>query len=317
MRRLRALAADPGAIAVLFKLEGVDVGYARIEEVRDLIAVLRARGKRTFAYVTFPSTREYYLAAACDTIVIHPAGTLDVTGVAQNVTFYKGAMDRRGVHLELVRAGAYKGAMEPFVMTEQSAPARANKNQLLDDVYGRVTAAIAADRTRAGHPMDAAAVRGAHPLRRVRSGRGCAGGSGRRADPRRATWRRRFGSTLGRPNIALRDPDTSPEAPVAWPGRRVAVLFVDGTIVDGPSAELPFGLGGFAGSDTLVAALERCRREPTIGAVVLRVNSPGGSAFASDVVAREIQHVRAAGKPARRVDGRFGGLGWLLHRRAL
>ena len=64
---------------------------------------------------------------------------------------------------------------------------------------------------------------------------------------RRATSRRRLGRTLGRPNIALRDPDTSPEAPVAWPGRRVAVLFVDGTIVDGPSAELPFGMGGFAG----------------------------------------------------------------------
>jgi protease-4 len=85
--------------------------------------------------------------------------------------------------------------------------------------------------------------------------------------------------------------------PAAWPSRRVAVLFVDGTITDGPNVELPFGMGDFAGAETLVAALEQCRRDSTIAAVVLRVNSPGGAAFGSDVVAREIKSVRAAGKP--------------------
>jgi protease-4 len=159
-----------------------------------------------------------------------------------------------------------------------------------------VTAAIAADRTRAGHPMDAAMVRGLIDRGVFVPGDAVLAGLVD-AQIAEGDLEAALGRTLGRPHIGLRDPDDSPEAPVAWPGRRVAVLFVDGTIVDGPSAELPFGMGGFAGSDTLVAALERCRREPSIGAVVLRVNSPGGSAFASDVVAREIQHVRAAGKP--------------------
>ena len=296
VRRLRALAVDRAAVAVLFKLEGVDLGYGRVEEVRDLIAALRAHGKRTFAYVTFPSTREYYLAAACDAILLHPAGTVGLNGVAQNVTFYKGAMDRLGVHLELVRAGAYKGAMEPFVMNEQSAPVRANKNQLLDDVFGRVTAAIAADRTRAGHPMDAAVVRALVDRGVFVPGEAILAGLVD-APIAEGDLESAIGLALRRPHISIRDPDSAPELPDAWPGRRVAVLFVDGTIVDGPSAELPFGMGAFSGSDTLVAALERCRREASIGAVVLRVNSPGGSAFASDVVAREIQKVRAAGKP--------------------
>ncbi len=75
------------------------------------------------------------------------------------------------------------------------------------------------------------------------------------------------------------------------------MLFVDGTMVDGPNVELPFGVGAFAGADALTAALEQCRTDSTIAAVVLRVNSPGGSAFASDVLAREIKKVRAAGKP--------------------
>ena len=296
VRRLRALAVDPAVAGVLFKIEGVNLGYARVEELRDLVALLRAHGKRTFGYLTFPSTREYYLAAACDTILVHPAGELSVTGVSTNVTFYKGTMDRLGVHLELVRVGAFKGAMEPFVMTEQSPAVRDNKNQLLDDVYGRVTAAIAADRTRAGHPMDAPIVRGLIDRGIFSAGdanlAGLADAVAAEGDLEPFVQH-----ALGRANLKLRDPDPSPPAPAAWPSRRVAVLFVDGTMVDGPNTELPFGLGAFAGSDTLGTALEQCRRDPTIAAVVLRVNSPGGSAFASDVLAREIKKVRQAGKP--------------------
>ena len=99
------------------------------------MAFLRARGKRVFAYAPSPSMREYYLASAADAIVLHPAGELSLTGISQSVTFYKSAMDRIGVQADLVRIGAFKGAMEPFIMTEQSPDVRANKNRLLDDVF--------------------------------------------------------------------------------------------------------------------------------------------------------------------------------------
>jgi protease-4 len=296
VRRLRALAVDPAAVGVLFKIEDLNLGYARIEELRDLVALLRAHGKRTFAYLAFPSTRDYYLAAACDTIVVHPAGELSVTGVAQNVTFYKGAMDRLGVHLELVRNGKFKGAMEPFIMTEQSPAVRENKNQLLDDLFGRLTAALAADRTRAGHPMDAAVVRALIDRGIFSPGDAALAGLVD-AVAAEGDLEGLVARALGRPGVRLREPDRSPMQPAAWPSRRVAVLFVDGTITDGPNVELPFGMGDFAGAETLVAALEQCRRDSTIAAVVLRVNSPGGAAFGSDVVAREIKSVRAAGKP--------------------
>ena len=150
VRGVRALAADKPVAAVLFKIENVELGTARIEELRGLMAFLRAHGKRVFAYAPSPSTREYYLASAADAIVLHPAGELALTGLSQSVTFYKRAMDRLGVHVDLVRIGSYKGAMEPFVMTEQSPDVRANKTRLLDDVFDRIMAAIAADRTRVG-----------------------------------------------------------------------------------------------------------------------------------------------------------------------
>jgi protease IV len=296
VRRLRALAVDPAAVGVLLRVEDLDLGYGRIEELRDLVARLRASGKRTFAYLTFPSTREYYLAAACDTILMHPAGEASVTGVAQNVTFYKGTMDRLGLHLDLVRIGKFKGAMEPFIMTEQSPDVRDNKNQLLDDVFGRVVAAIAEDRTRAGHALDVSVVRALIDRGIFSAGDAALAGL---ADAVAAEGDLEpfLARLLDRPTLKLRDPDRAPMQPDAWPSRRVAVLFVDGTITDGRNVDLPFGLGDLAGAETLVAALEQCRRDPTVHAVVLRVNSPGGSAFGSDVVAREIKSLRAAGKP--------------------
>jgi protease-4 len=296
VRRLRGLAVDPGALAVLFKIDDVDLGLGRIEELRELMAFLRAHGKKTFAYAPSPSTRAYYLATAADAVLLHPAGELELIGLAQNVTFYKGAMDRLGVHVDLVRIGAFKGAMEPYIMTEQSPEVRANKNQLLDDVFARLVTQIAADRSRAGHRLDAAEVKVLVDRGIFTPGEaqlvGLADGVVAEADLEPL-----LAHALGRASVRLRDPDPSPLAPGFWPGRRIAVVLVDGTITDGPNQELPFGLGSFAGGDTLTAALEECRSDSTIGAVVLRVNSPGGSAFASDVLARAIVKVREAGKP--------------------
>jgi protease-4 len=295
-RQLRALAVDRGVAAVMLKIENVRLGLGRIEELRDLCAFLRAHGKATFAYAPSPSTREYYLATAADRVVLNPAGDLSLTGMSQSVTFYKTAMDRIGVRVDLVRIAEYKGAAEPFILNEASEPVRANKNKLLDDLFGHLVDGIAADRTRSGHPMDAAAVRAF-----VERGVFLPGEAQRAGLVDGATDESElealFGRALGAARVAIRDPDGAPLARGAWPSRRIAVVMVDGNIVDGPSQDLPFDLGSFAGSDTLVAALDQCRRDGSIGAVVLRVNSPGGSAFASDVIAHAINQLRAAGKP--------------------
>src|SRR6185369_6297504 len=158
--RLRALADDAAVAGVLLKIGEPGVGLARIEELRDLVALLRQRGKRTFAYTVFPSTRDYYLASACDTIIVHPAWAISVNGLAQNVTFYKKAMDRLGVDVQLVRIAEYKGAMEPFVMDQQSEPVRQNKDAILDDVFQRLVGAVVEDRRRAGAAGAGAAAAG-------------------------------------------------------------------------------------------------------------------------------------------------------------
>jgi protease-4 len=296
VRGIRSLAADKPVAAVLFKVENVKLGTAHIEELRGLMTFLRAHGKRVFAYAPSPSTREYYLASAADAIVVHPAGDVALNGLSQSVTFYKHAMDRIGVRVDLVRIGSYKGAMEPYVMNEQSADVKANKTRMLDDVFDRITTAIAADRSRVGRRMEVAEVRtlidrGIFTPPEAQAA-GLVDGVADQGQLEMVIAR-----ALGRPDVGITDMDYAPIAPGAWPGRRIAVVLVDGTIVDGPSQELPFGIGGVAGSDTLMSALEECKNDSTVGAVVLRVNSPGGSAFASDVIAREIIALREVGKP--------------------
>ena len=296
VRRLRELGRSRGSAGILLKIEHVQLGWGRIEEVRDIIAELRARGKHVFGYATSMSTREYYLASACEAVIIHPAGLVSLTGLGSTVTFYKGLMDRLGVNVDLVRIAEYKGAMEPFILKEHSAPVRQNRNDLLDDVFGRLVTAIASGRGGPSRGFTAEKVRGIID-----------GGIYTPAEAQKLALidaikdekeiEDHLRAVTGRRDLSLADPDGAPLRPRAWGVRRVGVLFVEGAIVDGPSEQFPFDMGTFAGSDTLVAALEEFRQDPTIGAVVLRINSPGGSAFASDVIARAVRAVRKAGKP--------------------
>ena len=236
-----------------------------------------------------------------------------MNGLAQTVTFYKGAIERVGVHVDLVRIGAYKGAMEPFVMTEQSPEVRANKDRILDDVFGRIVTSIAADRSRTGHRMDAGDVRAMVDRGLFTPGEArLAGLVDAVADE--SELEVVLGGVYKRPRVEIREPDPAPLAPAAWPTRRIVVLLVDGTIVDGPSQELPFDLGSVAGSDTLVQSLEECRRDARVGAVVLRVEQPRRVRLRLRRHRPRNQAAPRQRQAGRRVDGRHRRVGRLRHR---
>ncbi len=303
---LRHAARDTTTAALLLNVQGTELGFGRIEELRDLIAEARGRGKKVIAYVTNASMRDTYLASACDRVVMHPAGGMTFAGLAHAVTFYKGAMDRLGVNVDLVRIAEFKGAMEPYVMTSQSDPVRQNRNALLDDVHARILSGIAAGRASALagsglSPKPSLALDVARLDELISVGTFTPDEAQRaglvdavRDDHEIEQYLRDF---LGLGAIDVLDSDPAPLRSPRWSRSRVAVILLDGTISDGPSHHFPLGLGDVAGADTLVDALEECRRDPDIRAVVLRVNSPGGSAFSSDVIARAVSRVRAAGKP--------------------
>ena len=287
--QLRRLGDDPAVAAVLLDIEEPELGLGRIEELRALIADIRQR-KPVLARLTHPETREYYLASACDRIFIDPAIGLSFGGFNQTMTFYKNALDRLGVEVDLVRIAEYKGAMEPFIMNGQSAPVAANRNAILDDNFARLLAGVAQGRSSQNLDQDKL-----------------------RALVDRAVFTPAQARELGLVDMVaddyemkevlaqsvgpLYDADNRPRDPGRWRPSRVAVILVDGALMDGEGGEFPFSPGEFAWADRIIAALEEAADDPSVAAVVLRVNSPGGSALASDRIARVLLRLRKSGKP--------------------
>lgn len=288
---LRQLGDDPDVAAVLLEISGLHLGLGRIEELRDVIAEIR-RSKPVFAHVTEPSTREYYLASACERIFIDPAGGLYLGGLAQTVTFYKSALDRLGVKVDLVRIAEFKGAMEPFVLNEQSTPVRENRNSLLDDNYGRLLADVVESRRREG--MDEQRLRKAidKSMFSALDAReaGLIDGVADDEDIKVAL------KELGQPG-PVSDANTDRRDPGRWRPSRVAVILVDGELVEGDGDDVPFATREMAWSKRVTDAIQRAADDPSVRAVVLRVNSPGGSAVASDQIARALVRLGKTGKP--------------------
>jgi protease-4 len=287
--RLRQLGDDPAVAGVLLDIEEPGLGLGRIEELRALIADLRQR-KPVLARLTQADTRAVYLASACDRVFIDPVLGLTFDGFAQTVTFYKSALDRLGIEVDLVRIAEYKGAMEPFVMNGQSSPVAANRNAILDDVFARLLASVADGRSARG--LDQTKVRGlvdraAFSPDEARE----AGLVDTVADEDELKV------IVTQALAPLHDADPGPREAGRWRPARVAVVLVDGTLVDGEGSDFPFPSNEFAWSDRIIAALEEVADDPSVRAVVLRVNSPGGSVLASDRIARVLMRLRKLGKP--------------------
>ena len=287
--RLRQLGDDPAVAALLLDIEEPDLGLGRIEELRGLVADLRRR-KPVLARLTQPDTRAYYLASACDRVFIDPAVGLTFSGFSQTVTFYKTALDRLGVEVDLVRIAEYKGAMEPFVMNGQSASVAANRNAILDDNFSRLLAGVAGGRSAQG--LDQAKLRDLLDRAVFSSVQAREAGL---VDVVADDYELKtaVAQSLG----PLRDADLQPRDAGRWRPSRIAVVMVDGTLMDGEGSDFPFPSSEMAWSDRIIAALEDAGNDPSVRAIVLRVNSPGGSALASDRIARVLVRLRKSGKP--------------------
>lgn len=296
---LRRLADDPSVAAVLLDLNDVQLGLGRIEELRELITALRTR-KPVLAYLTHPVTRDLYLASACSHVMVHPAGSVSPTGLGITVTYFKTLLDDLGVNVNLVRIADWKGAMEPFVFTESTEPVRANRESILDEDFGRIRKALATGPGRHIEKSDEIFERGffspfeakkAHLVDEVVDEREVDDAVARRLGRRRP----------------IRDADASPRVPSQWRSLRVAVVLIDGVIMDGDGGLAL--IGPIASSERIIRALAEARRDNTVRAVVLRVNSPGGDAFASDRIARAVGELKRAGKPVIVSMGDVAGSG--------
>ncbi len=266
---------------------GTGAGWASLHEMREALVRVRNAGGHVFAYLENATLKDYYIASVAEQIYLHPAGALETYGISATSLYFGGAFDKLGVNAEVIKVDEYKSAGERFDRTGPSDPDRAQRTELQRDHYTQVVHDVAQ-----GRSLALADVRGRFD--QAPWGPNAAVEHGLVDEVVfRDELLDRISERIGADVEFARIGDTSPVEHWAT-DPYIAVVLVDGTIVDGKSRTIPlFGLG-FSGGDTIAKTLRELRDDRYCRGVILRVNSPGGSALASDVIWREVQRTADA-----------------------
>ena len=279
---------DRRVAALVVRPTGLTSPYvAKIQEVRDAILDYRRSGKPAVAYLESGGQTEYYLATACERIFLAPSSPLDLTGMASYEVFLRGTLDKIGAVPDMLHIGAYKTAPNQLTEKTFTPEHREMAESLNTDAFEQLVKAIADGRKRGEPEVRALLDRGPFLAE----------------DALRAgliddvAYEDQLGDKAKIPlgKATRLDLDTydrvDPESLGLGVGPRIAVIYASGTIVSGRSGYDPLN-GGVLGSDTLVEYIRRVRDAKDIRGVVLRIDSPGGSATASDVLWRELVLMR-------------------------
>ncbi len=292
LRAIDAAAEDDRIEGIYLRLNGMGgAGTAAVEELREAILRFKESGKFVVAYNEVYTQGGYYLASAADRIYLHPQGGMDWTGLQSQLMFYKGLLDKFDVKVEVFRPTAckYKSAVEPYIRTDMSPENRAQMQALVDGMWGTITEAVSeardipveqlnryADELAVTLPEDAVACGLVDSLvyeDQVRDLLVAAGAEPDGEGDFRCVTLGEYAAQAGGDLKHLSSP-------------QVAIVYADGQISDGEGSGDVYG-------NTLAEQLRAVRLDDEVAAVVLRVNSPGGSALAADVIWREMELLKA------------------------
>ena len=290
-------ADDPRVVGMYVEIGDENAGLARVQELRQAIAHFRGKGKFTVGFAeALGSSRshvgDYYLASALEQIWLQPSGGFAVTGIAVETPFFKGGLDKLGVRVEGGKRYEYKSAPDSFTETGYTGPARENLQQLLDSLFGQFITDVSRDRRLEpaklrrlvdSAPFDAERAREEGLIDRI----------GYRADALEDVWQR-AGATRDLVTLSEYAGDEARPKPR---GDVIALVRVNGPIMSGPSAGGLLEDDVVASAEDVVDALDLAARTKEVRAIVLRIDSPGGTYPASDAIADAVGRARSTGKP--------------------
>ena len=286
-RALRGARDDSSVRGVALYIQDVQFGMAKVQEIRHQIAELRKKKKFVECYLETAGegsngTVEYYLATACERIHLAPAGDVNLLGLLADNMFLRGTFDKLGIEANFVHIGQFKSAAETFTETENTAPAELALNALLDGYFDQIVAGIAEGRKRSPAEVRAWVDGGPYGAdEALKLGMVDALGY---PDEFQAGLEKRAESVQ-----FVRLQDYSSDHPTH--GHKVGVLFASGSIIRGSGGSGPFN-GDSVASETMAEELRSLADDDSIRAVVLRIDSPGGSALASDLILREVERLQ-------------------------
>ena len=309
IKRIDKAAKDDQITGLILKIRSPSIGRAKIDELRAAIKRAREAGKKVYADLQMATTSDYLIACACDEIILPPAGSLIVTGVRIEVTFYKEMLQKIGAKADILQVGDFKGAGEVYTRSEMSPELKKQYESLATDFYDQILTTIASDR---GLPQE-------QVIQLIDEGLFMASDAKSRGLIDRVAYRTDWDAFLKKKSpsggeIELLDHYGEKQVDTDFSGfagmmkfinllmgqsgkttsggeSQIAIVYVVGAIIPGKSTNTLMG-NKIVGSETIIKAIRTAEKNKRVKAIVLRVDSPGGSALASDLIWNEVRNCK-------------------------
>ncbi|HWX22957.1 MAG TPA: signal peptide peptidase SppA [Candidatus Binatia bacterium] len=274
---------------------GYSSGYGALKELREAIQDFQKSGKPVIAYIAAADNRDYYLMSVADQILLNPLGLIAFRGLSAHGVFYKGAGDKYGIEFTPIRHGKYKSAIEPFIRQDFSPENRQQLDALIKTLWGEMLNAVAASRKLTPDKLQALADQEGLITVQTAKANGLVtelASEGQALDK----LRQLTGKTAGDepfPQVSLADYADEAQALAARKQHgkdKIAVVYAEGVIVDGEGEPMS---DGQVAAEPFARMIRKLQRRKDVKAVVLRVNSPGGSAEASEAMLAELRRFKS------------------------
>lgn len=306
--RIKKAAKDDRIGGLFLDLDGFSAGFGKLNELRVALANFKKAGKKVFAYSEEYSAKAYLLAAECDLVALPESGGVELVGLRAEVTFYKNTLELLKLKADVLKVGDYKAAVEPFLRDSMSKENREQIESMLDDNFnnelvnpiakGRKLDAAKVKEIIDQGPFTAAKAKDLGLVDSIIYEDEFAGAMAKALGTKSVKVEKNYGKPkatkldLSNPFALLEMMGGGGKTTKVSKEPKIAVIYAVGSINSGKSGGgggIPFLSGGSSvGSETIVAAIRQAEKDDTVKAIVLRVDSPGGSALASDVMWREI-----------------------------
>jgi protease-4 len=288
LRRIELAEAAGERSVLVIKPDGFKMDWAAAQELREALRRVRDAGGHVYAYVEQPDLREYWIASVAEKVYTHPAGSIDTVGLGSRRLYFRDALAKLGVAVEAVHVDEYKSAHENFTRNDRSDADAEQRTALIDDTWQTVVYDIA--QARGKSKADVRELVRAAPLGPAQGLElGLVDGVIHRDE-----LSKELSGELGI-DVSLREFEpTDPEQETWSRAPYIAVVLVEGTIVDGKSRHIPLLGITMTGGEQIGDTLKELRGDGACKGIVLRVDSGGGSAFGSELMWREVQLTHAA-----------------------
>ncbi|MDO9575152.1 MAG: signal peptide peptidase SppA [bacterium] len=296
LNQIKEISEDDACKGVILELKGPKMSMSQWEEIRNALLDFKARGKKIYTYSTYYGLGSLYLSSVADSLFLHPAGEVLIPGIQARRMYFKGTMDKLGIEAQIERIGRFKSAAEPFEREDMSEEDSLQLTEYLCDVYYPAIEAIAEARGISSDSLQ----------QLIDKGIFFSGEQAVEAGLIDATFEKKEVDSI----IGKKKEKFKKEKVVKREWRvdkeKIALVIAEGNIIQGKSSK------GYIGSDDMVETLEGVKNDKSIKAVVFRVNSGGGDALASELIANALKDIRKKKPVVVSMGGVAGSGGYFI-----